>query len=125
MAQKHYESINKETGLVSQLLPERITMSRRPGIGRNFYEKYKKDIYSQDAVNIRRGNTIIKSKTPRYYDNIYDIEYPEQFNSIKIQRKKEGLKHIKDNTDERLLVRENIQQIKANTLTRSYENENI
>ncbi len=123
LAEKHYESINKETGLVSQLKPECVTMSRRPGIGREFYNKNKNDIYSVDAVIFKRGNKIIKAVSPRYYDNIYDKENPEDFKKIKAKRKNKGLLKQKDNTDERLLVRENLENKKAKLLKRSYENE--
>lgn len=76
---KHYERINKETGLITQLLPEFQTMSRNPGIGKTFYEKYKNDFYqigSDGRVTLRGG---IQMSTPHYYDNQFENESTENF----------------------------------------------
>lgn len=69
-------------------LPEYTTMSRRPGIGRGFYEKYRKDLYNYDKCVVK--NNLI-CKPPRYYDSIYDIEYPDEFGRIKARRKATAL----------------------------------
>ncbi len=42
-----------------------LTMSRRPGIGKKWLEKYISDIYPSDQVVTRHG----VYKPPRYYDN--------------------------------------------------------
>lgn len=47
-------------------VPEYATMSRRPGIGRPFLEKYLADIYPADEVAI--AGTDKTRKPPRYYD---------------------------------------------------------
>jgi len=44
--------------------PEYITMSRRPGIGRLFYDKYKDDLYNYDKCVVV-NNFILKP--PKYY----------------------------------------------------------
>lgn len=46
--------------------PEYATMSRRPGIGRAWFERFKSDVYPSDEV-------IVKGKSfrpPRYFDNL-------------------------------------------------------
>ena len=58
-------------------------MSRRPGLGRAWYEKYKGDCYPKDFVT-HKGK---KLKPPRYYDYLYDIEKPEEMEVIKSNRK--------------------------------------
>jgi len=122
LAEKHYEVINKETGEVTQRKPEYITMSRRPGIAKNWYSKFKGDVFPSDFIVIRNG---IKSKPPRYYDSLYDIEYPEKFKKIKLKRQALAHKHQENSTDERLKVREFIKTSQAKQLKRSYENESI
>lgn len=70
-----------ETG---ELKPEEyVTMSRRKGIGATFLERYSSDIYPHDYVVMQN----FKTKPPRYYDSIYDIENPEEFAKIKEARK--------------------------------------
>ena len=52
LAESHYERVDWETGEVYQLKPEYTTMSRRPGIGSNWFAKFKDDIFPQDYVVI-------------------------------------------------------------------------
>lgn len=117
----HYERINEETGEVIDLRPEGISMSN--GIGKAWLKKYKNtDVYSEDLIRIKRGLKTITLKPPRYYDNIYNIEYPEKFKKIQHKRRLAGGKHPEDNTEERLRVREIIKQRQNQLLKRSYEN---
>ena len=39
-AEDHYRGVNSETGELTRLLPEYTTMSRRPGIAREWYERF-------------------------------------------------------------------------------------
>ena len=42
----HYSEIDFDTGeIINQRKPEYTTMSRRPGIGKGWYEKFKNDLY--------------------------------------------------------------------------------
>jgi hypothetical protein len=52
-AQEHYEYVNPETGEVTQRKPEYTTMSRRPGIGRAWLDKYLSDVYPDDFIVIK------------------------------------------------------------------------
>ena len=62
--------------------PEFALMSRMPGIGKTWLEKYMTDIYPKDFHTIN-GN---KVKPTRYYDSIYKKLYPEEFKEIKENR---------------------------------------
>ncbi|AXL15301.1 replication initiator protein [Microviridae sp.] len=109
-AQDHYLTTNAHTGELISLEPEYTTMSN--GIGKRWLEKYTSDVYPSDFL-VHQGKII---KTPRYYDNLYDIP-----DTIKLARKERGKKHAKDNTPERLAVREKVKLLKFKQLTRSYE----
>lgn len=74
------EYIYKKRGVI----PEFTVMSRRPGIAHDWYQKYKDEVYPADRVYARG----VMSKPPRYYDNLYDAEYPDDFDLIKYRRKK-------------------------------------
>lgn len=65
-------------------LPEYTTMSRRPGIGRGWLDKYASDVYNSDMVVIRDD---IKAKPPKYYDSIYDQVNPDHMAAIKAGRR--------------------------------------
>lgn len=70
--------------------PEYITMSRRPGIGRPFYDKFKTDLYNHDQCVIR-DNFVVKP--PKYYDAIYDTEDPVKMKIYKGLRMKHALEN--------------------------------
>ena len=119
-----YQIINAETGeVIGNITPEYTNMSRAPGIGRSFYDKYKSDIYQPgtDGTVIIRGG--IKSTSPTYYDNLYKQESKsnaENLIRIKKRRAANAIGKKLDNTRERLIVKERIlnRNIK-NKLTRN------
>lgn len=104
----HYNKIDYETGeILSERTPEYVTMSRRPGIGKIWYDKYTKDVFPLDEV-VLRG---VKMRPPRYYNNLYEISNPEDYERIKKLRKAKAMSPEvqQHNTYERLQVREQIQ----------------
>jgi len=76
--------------------PEFSMMSRRPGIGATFYQKYKKDMQSIDKVIIKKG---LQTSVPRYYNKLWEKEKPEQYSVIRERRIKKTepftFKHLK------------------------------
>lgn len=50
MASQHYTYIDPETGEISQQIPEYATMSRRPGIGMTWLEKFGEHTFAHDLV---------------------------------------------------------------------------
>ena len=108
-AEEHYEGRK----------PEYITMSRRPGIGREWLEKYLSDVYPEDALIIRDG---IKMKPPRYYDALYDKIDPEAFALIKRKRiEKLQLIDPEEFSYERLQVKEACKYLSTLKLPRTLE----
>ena len=95
-ADEHY--VDKSTGLIRE--PEYATMSRRPGIGAGWFEKYKADVYPSDEV-VSRGHG---SKPPRYYDQLLGREDPELLEQMKAARNR--ARSREDETPDRLAVRE-------------------
>ena len=57
-------------------MPEYCTMSRKPGIGKTWFEKYQSDVYPHDYCEINGK----KIPPPRYYDDLLkgDPEKPSQ-----------------------------------------------
>jgi hypothetical protein len=109
--------IDYDTGeILFEREPEFVTMSRRPGIARDWYEKYKGDVYPHDEV-IVRGD--VKCRPSRYYDKLYDIEYPKKFKAIKARRAERASKL--DDDYKRLEVKEILKRRQINRLKRNYE----
>jgi len=99
------------------LLPEYVTMSRRPGIGKVFFERFASDIYPDDFI-ISNGH---KVKPPRYYDSLYEIEEPEVMAGIREARSIAGFVKCDDRTLDRLSVREQVATAKLSLNRRSLD----
>lgn len=122
MAYEHYNVIDKETGeVLADREPEYTTMSRRPGIGIEWYRKYKKDVFPDDFIVVKRGTSYHQCKTPRYYRDKLAEDDPKLALQLKVERKMAAENSV-DNTPERLLTREELQYIKFERLKRSFEN---
>lgn len=63
----------------------------------------------------------VKMRPPRFYDSLYEIEYPSDFSRIRRERILAGKNHVDNNTPERLAVREQVQWAKLKQLPRSLE----
>ncbi len=116
-AQAHYEHINTITGEITQLQTEYMTMSRRPGIGKSWYDQYKDDLFPRDECIIN-GRIM---KPPRYYAKLYEQEDPRQHEQMKQRRKRFFDKHKDDATWQRLQQRETVKQAQLNQLQRHLE----
>lgn len=93
----------KRTGSDSQIyevynFPSEFSLcSRKPGIARNYYDNNNHLIYETDELIIPRGlDKSIKSKPPKYFDRLYDIDYPEEFSKTKEIRKILAEENIKN-----------------------------
>ena len=104
-ANEHYKKVCPITGDIQNVRPEFATMSRRPGIAGDWYQKYKSDVFPSDMVIIKGGTRV---KTPKYYDALLGQTDPESLEKIKNDRMEYGQKHKKDSTPKRLLVREKV-----------------
>lgn len=77
--------IMKDTGEV--LNPEYVTMSRggrggAGGVGQSWYRRFKLDVYPH-------GNRVIRGRDmrpPRYYDQLYAVDDPIGFETMKFDR---------------------------------------
>jgi len=81
--------------------PEFSVMSRRPGIGTGWFEKYGRETYLHDSV-IMNGREVLP---PRFYDMKLDDEV---LKGIKRERKLKALKNFADNTVDRRIVKEQV-----------------
>lgn len=97
--------------------PEFALMSRNPGLGRKWYEKYKDDILNVDSVIIRND---LQVRPPKYYDSIMKIDDLPRYQKIKNNRK--GKMNLEEHTRERLDVKEHLMKKRFKKLKRSIEN---
>lgn len=69
---------------------EFVLMSRRPGVGREYYDKHKNRIYSDDAMYININGKVQAVKPAKYYDKLYDVEHHQALLHLKRKRSKAG-----------------------------------
>lgn len=98
-AEAHYMRPNLETGVLGLVKPEYITMSRRPGIGSDWFEKFSGDVFPSDDV-VLEGKHF---KTPRFYDCKLDSA---ALADVKAVRRRGFEKRCEDVSSDRLVVRE-------------------
>lgn len=104
----HYGKKNEEFAL----------MSRSPGIGATWLEKYETDVYPKD-FHVINGK---KVRPPRYYDSLLDKKKPELFEELKERRKSNVNEDLARASDKDKLYKEKYRKLVTRRLERSYEN---
>ena len=113
-AEDHYTRWCPITGEGIPVDPEYCTMSRMPGIGRTWLEKYKADVYPHDYVVINNH----KVKPPRYYDSLLSEEELAEIKAKRIKETKETITEYGEAMD-RLWVSEEIKIKRLEQLIRN------
>lgn len=98
---QHYERVDLSTGEILMKQPEFPLMSRRPGLGRSWLEKYHSEVLATDSVVARSQ----EMKPPKYYDTIFEKDIPLKMSEIKAERKAAAARAADQNTLARLNIR--------------------
>lgn len=98
LAYSTYTIITPDGEMITRT-PEMLVMSKRPAIGRGWFEKYGRHIYDRDAV-VARG---VEMQPPRYYDKLLS---PVVRQMVTKAREAKGSVHRADHTDDRNNVRD-------------------
>jgi hypothetical protein len=111
-AQEHYQRIDKNTGELVKVLPEFINMSKRPAIGKRWFERYQDDYFPDDFIVVEGK----KLPVPPYYFKLLKKKEEDTANQIKKTRIKSTIdrKFLREQTPERLAVREIVANSKIN-----------
>lgn len=112
---ENYSRVDLVTGQIYQVLPEFSLMSRKPGIGSQWYEKYKSDAFPSDFL-IHEGK---KHPVPRYYYEKLKKEEPKKFEKISTKRAKARLENAHNSTPDRLYTREECKKSQISQLKRN------
>ena len=96
-------------------LPGYLTMSRKPGIGRGWIDKFGSGVYKFDSCIVNGA----ECKPPRYYDNVSEKVRPSVMKKIRYRRARDAAGSV-DNTGKRLLVREVVKNAAISTLDREF-----
>lgn len=99
--------------------PEFALMSRMPGIGKPWIEKYKYDIYPKDYFHVN-GH---KQRPAKYFDTFLEKDDPELYKKIKEKRIEAAEKGENIASTIRGYQLENYRKLVTKTLERKLENE--
>ena len=100
MADDHYMQIDLDR-CATWVEPEFVLMSRNPGIGKTWFEKYYKDVFPADKVPVPgKGNV---PRVPRYYESIFEEVFERELEEVKRFRQEFRRDHADDYTPERLM----------------------
>ena len=89
-------------------------MSRKPGIGYDWFQKYKTDVYPNDYV-IVKGKEI---KPPRYYDSLLPEEELKAIKQARIDKSAILIDKYDDRMD-RLFIQEEVKIRQLEQLVRN------
>lgn len=110
-AEDHY--VDKSTGEI--LVPEYVTMSRRPGLASAWFERFGfTDVFPSDQLVVD-GKV---GKPPRFFDKILEKVDPQMYDDVKSERMSH-LKEWNESSDLRLRVKEEVKLAQIKSLKRS------
>lgn len=101
---ERYRRVDADTGESYQVAREFARMSRRPGIGYMWFQKYWRDVYlARDGVVLPGGKLV---PPPRYFDDLLARSAPNVRDDKEFDRYLNSCNFVDDCTPERLLARE-------------------
>jgi hypothetical protein len=110
-----YDRIDADTGEIIKIEPEFARMSRRPGIGTDWYNKFNKEVFPNDSVVVQGAQV----KPPKFYFNKLEKQMPRCHTELKALRKKYALSNKDKNTLAKLHTRRIVKESQLKQLTRS------
>jgi len=113
-AETHYQRLNPSTGEISQVIPEFSLMSRRPGIGHDYYLEHGERMFEHDNVVHQRN----LAPVPAYYDKLLAKTDLPWLENLKYNRTRRAKENRHETTAERLAVREECRLAKTRHQTR-------
>lgn len=84
LAEDHYSRFFPDTGEVVKVAAEYTTMSRRPGLGKPWLDRFMSEVFPADSV-IVRGREV---RPPRYYGSAFEVVNPAGYEAVCSERRR-------------------------------------
>lgn len=107
------------------LAPEKISMSRRPGLGANYLHQYWRDMYNNGSCLLYRkkyGKTL-RYTMPRYYNNYIQSAHPVEYKLLTERRRKYAIERNELQVDRYNVGSSLRSKLEYKYKRRSYDNE--
>lgn len=92
-ALKKQKMTTKETYEKLGIEPEFVCMSRRPGIGKDYFDSHVETMFLTDELILPGRDRPVKMKPPKYFDTLLESLDQEKYDSIKENRKEMAKLH--------------------------------
>lgn len=109
-----HEIIDPDTGEVFRRVKEFARMSLRPGIGAEWFRRFRSDV-SHDGNVIVRGR---EARMPRYYDKLLRASDAGQFMKVQFARRLRNEKFFGDDAPQRLEAKETVTRARLSLFKR-------
>ena len=108
--------LGKDSGYYVEkgITPEFAVMSRRPGIGAEYYDRYEHDMFPRDRMVVRNQEAV----PPQYYTRRYKASHPLEASDMIDRRIERAQANWENNEPKRLRVRERIKKSATKNLKR-------
>lgn len=84
--------------------PEFAVMSRRPGLGSDFFDRFHAELYAHDSAVVRGR----EAPLTRFYDNRMERLDSERLEDVKVIRRRRAVRNKPDNTSRRRWTKERL-----------------
>lgn len=99
-----YFNVDPDTGESRVVARPFAHMSRNPGLGYTWFQKYWREVYeARDGVCVQGGHVF---KAPRYYDKLLADTAPDLRSYKDLERYLNSARFVEDSSPQRLLTRE-------------------
>lgn len=87
------KKLKAENAEYADRTPPFVLMSRRPGIGAGWYERFHGDVYPEGTIIVGEGK---RRRAPRYFDEKFRKQDPEAYRLMRAARRRRALEHGED-----------------------------
>lgn len=110
-------TVDMSTGELTLREKEFVHMSLKPGIGFEWFRKFRSDVFEHDYVIVNG----LKVKPPKYYDRLLTVLDPESKEFVDLERYRKSFDFEDDARSDRLRARETVTRARLSFKSRRLE----
>lgn len=119
LAAEDYYWQSELDGEIVPIEPEYCTMSRKPGIGARWFQKFHRDVFPSDEVPVP-GVGVVRP-VPRYYEELYEKMDPAGLAEVREKRAEWRAANAEELQSDRLLAKYKVKKAQVASLKRKHQ----